>query len=298
MVSICIATYNSEKFIYGTLKSIQNQTYKDFEVVLVDDHSTDNTANIILEFCLTDKRFKLITNCTERAYVDSHNLSYELATGDLLFRLDNDDLIEPDYIEYMVNYMNEHPEVDTCCVAEDFNIYEDFGIYRENTITDDMAFGNPEEFNNDPAMIYYNACFLRTSYQYWHNNTSCLRKSFYDRVQPKYRVLPMGDGIFWMEVFCADAVAHKLTAVKMHKTNTHRNTYATEEYQNLTDECQYFATLAYSKYFNKRFDTSCGQEVSQDKINLRETVNRTFEMFKQRLIDSGVYDTLPEECKN
>ena len=59
MLSICLATHNGEKFIYETLKSIQNQTYTDFEVIIVDDYSTDETVNIIIEsFVKKDKRFK------------------------------------------------------------------------------------------------------------------------------------------------------------------------------------------------------------------------------------------------
>ena len=60
LVSIAIALYNKEDSIYRTLQSIQNQTYKNFECIIVDDHSTDNGPNIVYQcFCKNDKRFKL-----------------------------------------------------------------------------------------------------------------------------------------------------------------------------------------------------------------------------------------------
>ena len=114
-----MAVHNSAAFIRNTLSSIQNQTYKDFECIIVDDYSTDDTVNIIYEdFCKKDKRFKLFINHTDpnKPYVDSHNLSYELASGKYLFRMDHDDEMFPDCVEFQVNFMEEHPEIDGSCV--------------------------------------------------------------------------------------------------------------------------------------------------------------------------------------
>lgn len=295
MVSICIATHNSEKFIYRTLECLRNQTYKDFEVVLVDDHSTDDTVNIILDFCMKDPRFKLAVNCTEVSYVDAHNLSYEMAKGEYLFRLDNDDVFDLDYIEFMVNYMKEHPNVDTCCVAEDFYNYTDYGIYKHDVITDDTAYCDPTPFNNDPALIYYKACFTRTNYQYWHNNTSCLKKEFYDKHQPKYRVFSMGDGIFWMEVFCNYATAVKINEVKMHKVSTNRNTYDNKIYRTIDDMCNFYATRAYSRYFNERFAPE--NNPTEEEAALRDICQRTYNAVVKNLKESGKWDDIPENLK-
>ena len=59
---LVVATYNAEFCIKNTLESIRTQNYKDFEVIIVDDHSTDNTVNIIREICEADSRFKLFVN--------------------------------------------------------------------------------------------------------------------------------------------------------------------------------------------------------------------------------------------
>ena len=105
LVSIAIALYNKEKSIYRTLESIKNQTYKNFECVIVDDHSTDNGPNIVYNcFCKNDTRFKLMMNITNEQYVDAHNLSYKFCSGKYLFRIDADDIIYPDYLEFNIKF--------------------------------------------------------------------------------------------------------------------------------------------------------------------------------------------------
>jgi glycosyltransferase involved in cell wall biosynthesis len=59
LVSIIIPTYNTEKFIRDTLQSVQNQTYQNWEMILVDDASTDKTVSVIEEFAKKDSRIKL-----------------------------------------------------------------------------------------------------------------------------------------------------------------------------------------------------------------------------------------------
>ena len=57
-VSVAVPVYNVENYIYDMLKSVQNQTFKDFEVVIIDDGSTDSSGQIAGEFCASDVRFK------------------------------------------------------------------------------------------------------------------------------------------------------------------------------------------------------------------------------------------------
>ena len=58
-LSVVLAVKNGEKYIAEQLRSVQNQTYKNFECIIIDDHSTDDTVNIVLEqFCKRDNRFK------------------------------------------------------------------------------------------------------------------------------------------------------------------------------------------------------------------------------------------------
>lgn len=289
MVSVCLATYNAEKFITATLESIRRQTYTDFEVIIVDDHSTDNTVNIILDFCLKDSRFKLFLNCTEEKYSDAHNLSYKYATGKYLFRIDNDDIYEPDYIGKVVEYMNKY-QLDACSLSQDFYEYDGLLLMKPSDMSPDEYFTDATEFNIEPVEYYYKCCYFGKGYQHWHNNTSCLRKSFYDTHNVKYVGFGGGDGIFWAGVFTQGAKSKKITDIKVHKVKTKANTVFTKEYNTIDDISQYYSTKYYLSYFSKKFDKDT------DIVNL-PVLKNTFNYFKNKLKELGVYDTLPEEDK-
>lgn len=226
MISVCVATYNSERYIKNTLKSIQNQTYTNFEVIIVDDHSTDNTVNIILEFCLNDNRFKLFTNCTpdDDPYVQAHNLSYKYAQGEYLVRIDNDDIYESDYLECLVNYMT-NDNLDFCCLSQDHYTYDenDNVIQNQDIICDIVYKDTIDEFNNDPAAYYYKACYHSDRYQHWHNNTSCIRKTYYDTYNFEFLPHIIDDGNFWVQVFMRGGKCKKYSDIKVHKIYTAKN---------------------------------------------------------------------------
>ena len=97
-LSVIIATKNGEKYIAEQLRSVQNQTYKDFECIIVDDYSTDSTVNIVSEeFCKRDKRFKLYINTTNEnePYTWFRSNLYKYCSGNYIISLDQDDICLP-----------------------------------------------------------------------------------------------------------------------------------------------------------------------------------------------------------
>ena len=215
-VSICIAVYNSENTIRQTLTSIQNQTHQDFEVIIVDDHSTDNTANIVMnEFCIRDDRFKLYVNCTVEKYQDAHNLSYEYATGEILFRVDGDDILMPDYLEYHINFFNEHPDIDAFSTSMIRMKYEN-EICVPLTAEEDAFWleSQTEEernyFNEHPEISWCGNTMI------WSNPSSSLRKTFYDKYHPKFISYGFGDYIFWWDVISWGAKLYKSNVAKSY----------------------------------------------------------------------------------
>jgi glycosyltransferase involved in cell wall biosynthesis len=112
-VSIVIPSYNRGEFIEATLQSIQNQSFKDFEVIFVDDGSTDNTAQLVKVFCDNDPRFKYFRQeNSERAVARSYGLSQ--ASADLLCLVDSDDLWYPNKLEKQIVIMDADPETMLC----------------------------------------------------------------------------------------------------------------------------------------------------------------------------------------
>ena len=90
-ISVIMSAYNSEETIKETINSILNQTYKDFELIIVNDKSTDNTESIIKSF--KDERIKLINNKKNLGLPASLNKAIKVAKGKYVARMDADDVM-------------------------------------------------------------------------------------------------------------------------------------------------------------------------------------------------------------
>jgi len=123
-VSICIPTYNRKEYLKETIDSILAQTYKDYEIVIVDDGSTDGTADMIktLDYPIT---YHWQENGGDAA---ARNKLIELAKGDYISFIDSDDLLMPDAIEKMVNAMEAETE-DVIVYGSYFRIDQNGNIY-------------------------------------------------------------------------------------------------------------------------------------------------------------------------
>lgn len=105
LVSIVTANYNCEKFIEDTIKSVQAQTYTDWEMIIVDDFSTDKSIEIINQYIKKDSRIKLIElECNSGAAV-ARNRAIEEANGRYIAFLDSDDLWLPEKLEKQLKFM-------------------------------------------------------------------------------------------------------------------------------------------------------------------------------------------------
>lgn len=101
-VSIVMPVYNAEKFLIETLDSVKNQTFTDFECVIVNDGSTDNSLEIINSYVENDKRFKVFTVPNSGCANIPRDISIKNSTGEFVFNLDADDKIDFDCLEKMV----------------------------------------------------------------------------------------------------------------------------------------------------------------------------------------------------
>lgn len=102
-ISVVTAVYNGEKYIAHTVRSILSQSFKDFEYILVDDASTDESVNIIRQF--NDPRIKLICNAENSRLVVTRNRGIEAARGEFIALIDHDDVALPNRLECQLNEM-------------------------------------------------------------------------------------------------------------------------------------------------------------------------------------------------
>lgn len=108
LVSVVMPVYNGAKHIKECLDSILCQTFHDFELLIVDDGSTDDTSEIIKSY--DDQRIRLI--CNRHDYIASSNLLFSQAKGKYIARMDSDDIMMPDRLRMQYEYMEQHPELD------------------------------------------------------------------------------------------------------------------------------------------------------------------------------------------
>lgn len=112
-VSVIVPSYNRADYIKETIDSILAQSYTDFELIFIDDGSTDNTEKIVNEYCDKDSRVKYFKQKnSERAVARSHGL--RLALGDYLCLVDSDDTWYPEKLAKQVKVLDENPDVVLC----------------------------------------------------------------------------------------------------------------------------------------------------------------------------------------
>lgn len=109
-VSVIMPAYNREKYIKEAIESVLNQTFQDFELIIIDDGSTDNTVNIIKEF--SDKRIILFQHETNKGVAAARNTGYLAAKGKYIVIADSDDINLPTKLEEQVNFLDNNPEFD------------------------------------------------------------------------------------------------------------------------------------------------------------------------------------------
>ena len=107
LVSIITPSYNTAKFITETVLCVQNQTYTNWEMIIVDDCSKDNTDEILKPF-LNDKRIKYLKNEKNSGAAVSRNRALREAKGQWIAFLDSDDLWNPEKLEKQIRFMEEN----------------------------------------------------------------------------------------------------------------------------------------------------------------------------------------------
>lgn len=105
LVSIITPSYNSAKFIENTINSVLKQTYQNWEMIIVDDVSKDNTIDIIKEYVKKDNRIKLVQLTSNSGAAVARNTAIENAKGRFIAFLDSDDLWVAEKLEKQINFM-------------------------------------------------------------------------------------------------------------------------------------------------------------------------------------------------
>jgi len=120
-VSICIPTYNYGAYLPETIESILAQSFQDFELLIIDDNSDDDTRSVVESYAQKDPRIRFIVNPSNLGMVRNWNYCLELARGEYIKFVFGDDLLaSPDAIGKMVEILDGHGSVSLVCSARNF----------------------------------------------------------------------------------------------------------------------------------------------------------------------------------
>lgn len=111
LISIVITSYNYEKYLKDTINSVLSQTYTDWEMIVIDDASSDSSVEIIKKYQKEDSRIKLIENETNLGLKKSLEKGVKAASGEWIVFLESDDAITADYLEKKVAIIKQYPNI-------------------------------------------------------------------------------------------------------------------------------------------------------------------------------------------
>lgn len=196
IVSIVLPSYNGSKYIREALNSILNQTFTDWELIIVNDCSTDNTMDIAYEYSILDKRIRVIDNNVNKRLPASLNIGFVESVGKYLTWTSDDNIYMPDALRHMVEYLDNNDDCYLVTTRMEYidakgNIvgistdYDDEKMYIQNCV------GACFMYRRDVLSIigmYDTERFLVEDYDYWLRiKTKCGKISFLDKVLYRYR---------------------------------------------------------------------------------------------------------------
>ena len=111
MISVCIATYNGEKYLQEQLNSILVQLSEEDEVVISDDGSKDETCTILKEYAARDSRIKLFKG-PGKGVIANFEFAIEQSSGEYIFLADQDDVWLPEKVQTTLAFFENHPKID------------------------------------------------------------------------------------------------------------------------------------------------------------------------------------------
>ncbi len=141
-VSIIVPIYNVENYLCKCINSLLNQTYKNIEIILVDDGATDNCPKICDDYKAKDNRIKVIHK-KNGGLSDARNCGIDISTGEYIMFVDSDDYVNKDYVKKMLNYSIKN---NLDLVISNYFIDDEINITETNFIKDNFIINNEDKY--------------------------------------------------------------------------------------------------------------------------------------------------------
>ncbi len=233
-VSVIVPIYNSENYLAECIKSIITQTYKNLEIILIDDGSTDTSLQICEEFAAKDNRIKVIHQ-KNSGVSEARNAGLRIATGKYLIFVDSDDLIDCEYINTLMQY-NADVVVSNSHIAGTFSkqeIIERYDelkgfvgpcekLYKLDVIkgiefSPKISIGEDIIFNLDVLSVINNAEYIKYKGYFVRDNPNSLTRSHLGKYNP---MLDEEYQKWWNNTHCE---ARRKVGIVEHEQNIKNN---------------------------------------------------------------------------
>ena len=193
LISVIMSVYNSDEYLELSIDSILNQTYKDFEFILIDDGSTDRSVEICKRYADADSRIIFLQNEKNLGLGESLNKGIKIAKGEYIARQDADDISTLDRFEIQLKYALENKHIDMIgsnCYVIDINgetVFKDTSFSKEANFIDALL--------NERAIFPHGSAFLKKD--------KLIEAGLYD---PRFYYTQ--DGELWLRLITRGATAH------------------------------------------------------------------------------------------
>lgn len=176
-LSVLMPVYNVQDYVAEAIESMLNQTFSDFELIVLDDCSTDHTAEVVKSF--VDPRIIYHRNEINTGLANNLNTGLKMANGEFIARMDGDDISLPERLQTQIDFLNTHPDVDLCSCGMQM-----FGADNQVWVRD----FDPEQVKI--TMIFYSAVL---------HASSVFRRASFEKYNLKYNqeAFPAEDYDLW-----------------------------------------------------------------------------------------------------
>ncbi|SNV40773.1 glycosyltransferase family 2 protein [Pasteurella dagmatis] len=227
LVSVLICAYNVEKYIEECINAVINQTYKNLEIIVVNDGSSDNTLSKLHSLSKKDTRIKIINNSKNLGFISSLNIGIEHVSGDYIARTDADDITKPDWIEKILGYLEKEKHIIAMGSYIQVLSEQGNGSNLSNYYADGQIWKNPTEHKDIfEQMLFRNPI---------HNNSMIMRSSIFKhyglRFDSSYKHTE--DYKFWLDVSRLGDLANYPEPLVYYRFHSNQTSSLHNEYQNL-----------------------------------------------------------------
>lgn len=215
MISIVLPSYNGEKYIRQSIESVINQTYKDWELIIVNDCSKDSTGDIADEYQRLDKRIRVIHNSINQKLPSSLNIGFENAVGNYYTWTSDDNVFKTEALERMLAKIEINSNIDFLFANYTMIDPDDYIIY-------DVETGPVEEL---PLKDVVGACFLYRSKIHrdigGYNKDKFLVEDydFWLRAYEKFNFLHLKENLYYYRIHGGSLTAERKDAIEKATIN-------------------------------------------------------------------------------